>query len=162
MIGALSRTRPLLKPKGEVSMAMVKWWKKKRPQDAEVRNNKRRRSIDTFFHATSRRVESNRRGRQTDHRRIDGDHHGNYGSERMAMINIILPLTLFISLCLLLITPFRLRCTFPLTNSSLFFPGSRLSRRRLSIVSPPTFGRLALSQWSPEARDNLEDFVHRF
>jgi hypothetical protein len=61
MIGALSRTRPLLKPKGEVSMAMVKWWKKKRPQDAEVRNNKNRRSIDTFFHAAS----SNRRGRQT-------------------------------------------------------------------------------------------------
>jgi hypothetical protein len=55
MIGALSRTRPLLKPKGEVAMAMTKWWKKKRPQDAEVRNNKGRRSIDTFFHAMSSR-----------------------------------------------------------------------------------------------------------
>jgi hypothetical protein len=53
MIGALSRTRPLLKPKGEVSMAMTKWWKKKRPQDAEVRNNKGRRSSDAFFNAMS-------------------------------------------------------------------------------------------------------------
>jgi hypothetical protein len=53
MIGALARTRPLLKPKGEVSMAMVKWWKKKRPQDAEVRNNKGRNPIDTFFHVVT-------------------------------------------------------------------------------------------------------------
>jgi hypothetical protein len=49
MIGALSRTRPLLKPKGEVSMAMVKWWKKKRPQDAEVRNNKAGGPLIPFF-----------------------------------------------------------------------------------------------------------------
>jgi hypothetical protein len=38
MIGALARTRPLLAgDKREVAMAMTKWWKKKRPADAEVR-----------------------------------------------------------------------------------------------------------------------------
>ena len=37
MIGAISRTRPLLKPKREVSLAMSKWWKKQRPAEAEVR-----------------------------------------------------------------------------------------------------------------------------
>lgn len=37
MIGAISRTRPLLKPKREIPLAMTKWWKKKRPAEAEVR-----------------------------------------------------------------------------------------------------------------------------
>lgn len=36
MIGALSRTRPLLKPKREIGLAMSKWWKKKKPTNAEV------------------------------------------------------------------------------------------------------------------------------
>lgn len=38
LIGAISRTRPLLKPKREIPLAMTKWWKKKRPAEAEVRS----------------------------------------------------------------------------------------------------------------------------
>lgn len=36
MLGAISRSRPLLKPKREIGLAMSKWWKKKKPADAEV------------------------------------------------------------------------------------------------------------------------------
>lgn len=34
--GALSRTRPVMKQERVIGLAMSKWWKKKRPADAEV------------------------------------------------------------------------------------------------------------------------------
>lgn len=149
MIGALARTRPVLAKKGEVSMAMVKWWKKKRPQDAEVRNNKEGGPLIAFSRGVVV-LKSNRRGRQTDHRRVDGDHHEIFFLLYERYRLLLLFLSHYFYSYASFIAPFRLRCTFPLMNSSLFFLGSRLSRRRLSTVSPPTFGRLALSQLLPE------------
>jgi hypothetical protein len=46
MIGAISRTRPLMKPKREIGLAMSKWWKKKRPADAQVRFPRRCWSLE--------------------------------------------------------------------------------------------------------------------
>jgi hypothetical protein len=74
MIGAFARTRPVLKPpNGQVAMAMNKWWKKKRPQDAEVRNSQEEIHRYLFSRSSSTVVTSNRRGRQTDHCCVDGD-----------------------------------------------------------------------------------------